>query len=154
MNEALLLLNVCLLFVCLGCIRSLKRYGVSCIPCVKKFILLPSADEFILIACDGFWGVWAASEAIEKTAELIQKVRQASAAAAAVAAVAVAVAAADGGGGAAAVAAAAAAVDPAAVAAGADDDDAYLLLLLLLLHLLPAAAPAAPAAGEEVFEGQ
>lgn len=54
---------------------SLKRYGVSCVPSIRKFTVDPSVDEFILVACDGFWGAWSASEAIEKAALLIEKVR-------------------------------------------------------------------------------
>ncbi|XP_026192471.1 LOW QUALITY PROTEIN: probable protein phosphatase 2C 8 [Cyclospora cayetanensis] len=51
----------------------LKRYGVSCVPTIRKTSLCPSQDEFLLVACDGFWGAWGASEAINKTAEFIQK---------------------------------------------------------------------------------
>ncbi|OEH80620.1 protein phosphatase 2c domain-containing protein [Cyclospora cayetanensis] len=56
----------------------LKRYGVSCVPTIRKISLCPSQDEFLLVACDGFWGAWGASEAINKTAEFIQKASHSS----------------------------------------------------------------------------
>ncbi|PFH34075.1 protein phosphatase 2C domain-containing protein [Besnoitia besnoiti] len=52
---------------------SLKRYGVSCIPTVKKFTLEPALDEFVLMGCDGFWNCWTASEAVALAAELWEK---------------------------------------------------------------------------------
>ncbi|CBZ55056.1 hypothetical protein NCLIV_054810 [Neospora caninum Liverpool] len=52
---------------------SLKRYGVSCVPTVKKFTLEPALDEFVLMGCDGFWNCWTASEAVSLASELWEK---------------------------------------------------------------------------------
>ncbi|PHJ25291.1 protein phosphatase 2c domain-containing protein [Cystoisospora suis] len=51
----------------------LKRYGVSCIPTVKKFCLDENSDEFLLIGCDGFWNCWTARDAIHFAAQLWDK---------------------------------------------------------------------------------
>ncbi|RQX72449.1 protein phosphatase 2C domain-containing protein [Toxoplasma gondii CAST] len=52
---------------------SLKRYGVSCVPTVKKFTLDPAVDEFVLMGCDGFWNCWTASEALNLASEAWEK---------------------------------------------------------------------------------
>ncbi|VDM16412.1 unnamed protein product [Hydatigera taeniaeformis] len=48
-----------------------KRHGVSCLPDVKKYELVPGRDRFLLIACDGLWKCFSFQEAIEKTNQRI-----------------------------------------------------------------------------------
>merc|ERR1711988_1718630 len=42
----------------------LKKYGVLCTPSMLKFKMDHRIDQFVLLACDGFWNAWSASEAI------------------------------------------------------------------------------------------
>mmetsp|Transcript_41426 Transcript_41426/g.104060 ORF Transcript_41426/g.104060 Transcript_41426/m.104060 type:complete len:418 (-) Transcript_41426:71-1324(-) len=51
---------------------TLKKFGVLCTPEYMKFKIDLSKEEFVLLACDGFWNAWTAAEALEHTKELIE----------------------------------------------------------------------------------
>lgn len=51
----------------------LKKYGVLCMPTLLKFKMDHRIDQFVLLACDGFWNAWSSAEAIEMAHELVQK---------------------------------------------------------------------------------
>ncbi|KAK2197055.1 bifunctional Protein phosphatase 2C family/PPM-type phosphatase domain/PPM-type phosphatase domain superfamily [Babesia duncani] len=53
----------------------LKRFGVSCKGSFRQATLDFDLDEFVLMACDGFWGAIDAHEACRKTGDLIKKVK-------------------------------------------------------------------------------
>ncbi len=49
---------------------AFKRIGASAVPNVVSFELDVS-DEFVLVACDGFWNLWSADDAVDTTARLL-----------------------------------------------------------------------------------
>jgi len=50
---------------------TLKKFGVLCVPEYMKFKVDRSKDEFVILACDGFWNAWTAVEAMEFSADLV-----------------------------------------------------------------------------------
>ncbi|CAI5967101.1 unnamed protein product [Closterium sp. NIES-64] len=52
--------------------RQFKKAGVSCTPDISVFHLSPR-DRFLLLACDGLWGVFSPADAVEFTQDLLQK---------------------------------------------------------------------------------
>merc|ERR1739845_69068 len=51
---------------------TLKKYGVLCTPEYMKFKIDRSKDQFVLLACDGFWNAWTAAEALEHTIDVLE----------------------------------------------------------------------------------
>jgi integrin-linked kinase-associated serine/threonine phosphatase 2C len=51
-----------------------KKYGVLCHPELMKF-KVTGEDQFIVLACDGFWGSWSAEEAMEFTKDLLDSAK-------------------------------------------------------------------------------
>jgi integrin-linked kinase-associated serine/threonine phosphatase 2C len=51
-----------------------KKYGVLCLPELMKF-KVTGEDQFIVLACDGFWGSWSAEEAMEFTKDLLDSAK-------------------------------------------------------------------------------
>ncbi|CAI5459775.1 unnamed protein product [Closterium sp. Yama58-4] len=52
--------------------RQFKKAGVSCAPDISVFHLSPR-DCFLLLACDGLWGVFSPADAVKFTQALLQK---------------------------------------------------------------------------------
>ncbi|CAI7803641.1 unnamed protein product [Closterium sp. NIES-53] len=52
--------------------RQFKKAGVSCTPDISVFHLSPR-DRFLLLACDGLWGVFSPADAVKFTQDLLQK---------------------------------------------------------------------------------
>mmetsp|Transcript_53722 Transcript_53722/g.114676 ORF Transcript_53722/g.114676 Transcript_53722/m.114676 type:complete len:413 (-) Transcript_53722:92-1330(-) len=52
---------------------TLKKFGVLCTPEYMKFQVDLTKDRFVLMACDGFWNAWTHVEAVDYTAELLQR---------------------------------------------------------------------------------
>ncbi|GJP31281.1 hypothetical protein CLOM_g10628 [Closterium sp. NIES-68] len=52
--------------------RQFKKAGVSCTPDINVFHLSPR-DCFLLLACDGLWGVFSPADAVNFTQGLLQK---------------------------------------------------------------------------------
>ncbi|AFZ80572.1 protein phosphatase 2C, putative [Theileria equi strain WA] len=52
---------------------QLKKYGVLCVGTFRKVDLDFNKDEFIMLGCDGFWGVFDANDACRKTLDFINK---------------------------------------------------------------------------------
>lgn len=50
---------------------TLKKFGVLCSPEYMKFSVDRTKDRFVIIACDGFWNVWTAAEAVEYAHSLV-----------------------------------------------------------------------------------
>jgi len=50
---------------------TLKKFGVLCMPEYMKFQIDREKDRFVLLACDGFWNAWTASEALEHALSLV-----------------------------------------------------------------------------------
>merc|ERR1712204_52491 len=55
---------------------TLKKFGVLCTPEYMKFKVDREKDQFILIACDGFWNAWTAAEALEHTEDLMDQEKE------------------------------------------------------------------------------
>merc|ERR1712048_988953 len=51
---------------------TLKKFGVLCSPEYMKFQVDRDKDQYVLLACDGFWNAWPAVEALEFTTELVE----------------------------------------------------------------------------------
>jgi len=51
---------------------TLKKFGVLCTPEYMKFRMDRTKDRYVLIACDGFWNAWTASEALEQTTNILE----------------------------------------------------------------------------------
>merc|ERR1712228_710458 len=51
---------------------TLKKFGVLCTPEYMKFKINREKDNFVLLACDGFWNAWTPVEALEHTKDLIE----------------------------------------------------------------------------------
>merc|ERR1712066_664038 len=51
---------------------TLKKFGVNVSPEYMKFTVDRSKDQYVLLACDGFWNAWTAAEALEFTTELVE----------------------------------------------------------------------------------
>ena len=49
-----------------------KRSGMSAVPDVKIFDILSPRDQFLLLGCDGFWGVFAPEDAVAFAARLLK----------------------------------------------------------------------------------
>lgn len=49
---------------------TLKKFGVLCTPEYMKFQIDLQKDQFVILACDGFWNAWTAGEALEYVQEL------------------------------------------------------------------------------------
>ncbi|UKJ87630.1 protein phosphatase 2c [Theileria orientalis] len=52
---------------------QLKKYGVLCVGSFRKFELDFKKDELIVLACDGFWGLFDASDACRKSLDFVVK---------------------------------------------------------------------------------
>uniref|UniRef100_A0A3B0MF39 protein-serine/threonine phosphatase n=1 Tax=Theileria annulata TaxID=5874 RepID=A0A3B0MF39_THEAN len=52
---------------------QLKKYGVLCVGTFRKVDLDFSKDELIILACDGFWGLFDPIDACRKTLDMIVK---------------------------------------------------------------------------------
>mmetsp|Transcript_26471 Transcript_26471/g.61719 ORF Transcript_26471/g.61719 Transcript_26471/m.61719 type:complete len:422 (+) Transcript_26471:75-1340(+) len=50
---------------------ALKKFGVLCTPDYMKFKVDDEKDQYIILACDGFWNAWAPAEALEMCSEVI-----------------------------------------------------------------------------------
>ncbi|GIX65885.1 protein phosphatase 2C, putative [Babesia caballi] len=55
---------------------SMKRFGVKCTGTFRQAALDFSCDEFILMGCDGFWGVYDAQEACRTAMRFLRKLRK------------------------------------------------------------------------------
>lgn len=51
---------------------TLKKFGVLVTPEYMKFKVDLEKDRFVVLACDGFWNAWTASEALEFTNDVIE----------------------------------------------------------------------------------
>merc|ERR1712048_220976 len=51
---------------------TLKKFGVLCSPEYMKFQVDRTKDQYVLLACDGFWNAWPAAEALEFTTDLVE----------------------------------------------------------------------------------
>merc|ERR1712039_144308 len=51
---------------------TLKKFGVLCTPEYMKFKIDLDKEQFVLLACDGFWNAWTAAEALEHTKDLLE----------------------------------------------------------------------------------
>merc|ERR1712046_410503 len=51
---------------------TLKKFGVLCSPEYMKFAVDRSKDQYVILACDGFWNAWPAAEALEFTTDLVE----------------------------------------------------------------------------------
>merc|ERR1712187_178091 len=51
---------------------TLKKFGVNVSPEYMKFTVDRSKDQYVLLACDGFWNAWTAAEALEFTPDLVE----------------------------------------------------------------------------------
>merc|ERR1719324_88091 len=51
---------------------TLKKFGVLCSPEYMKFTVDRSKDQYVILACDGFWNAWPAGEALEFTTDLVE----------------------------------------------------------------------------------
>mmetsp|Transcript_11175 Transcript_11175/g.25397 ORF Transcript_11175/g.25397 Transcript_11175/m.25397 type:complete len:418 (+) Transcript_11175:79-1332(+) len=49
----------------------LKKFGVLCSPDYMKFKVDSEKDQYIILACDGFWNAWTAAEALEMCSEVV-----------------------------------------------------------------------------------
>ncbi|CAI5529608.1 unnamed protein product [Closterium sp. Naga37s-1] len=52
--------------------QRIEKAGVSCTPDISVFHLSPR-DRFLLLACDGLWGVFSPADAVKFTQDLLQK---------------------------------------------------------------------------------
>lgn len=55
---------------------TLKKFGVLCTPEYMKFRIERPKDQYVLLACDGFWNAWTAAEALEFTDGLVEQEAQ------------------------------------------------------------------------------
>lgn len=54
---------------------AFKCKGLTCVPDVAAFAILPEQDRFLLLACDGFFTVFSPQEAVSTAAQLLQDKR-------------------------------------------------------------------------------
>lgn len=54
-----------------------KSKGLSCVPDVTAFSILPQQDRFLLLACDGFFTVFSPQEAVHAAVQLLEEKRDA-----------------------------------------------------------------------------